>query len=273
MARWLIGDIQGCYQALTSLMEKISFNPQTDILYPLGDLINRGDDDLATLRWLYQHKDAVRPILGNHDLHLLAAYYTGNGPRKKDTFAPILEADDAPELCAWLLEQPLVRYLPEHNLLLSHAGIPPCWNATEALTYSQEVSEILTSAKNLSFFEHMYGNTPEQWSHKLEGLDRLRVITNYLTRMRFIGKNNELNLIDKGERTASTPGFMPWFDYPRNDDLNIAFGHWAALCGDSSTAFAQALDGGCVWGGELIAYNVDEGRRQSVKNPAPAFSS
>jgi len=273
MARWLIGDIQGCYQALMALMESINFDPKTDSLFPLGDLINRGDDDLATLRWLYQHRESVHPILGNHDLHLLAAYYTGKGPRKKDTFAPILEADDAAELCTWLRAQPLARFLHEDNLLLSHAGIPPCWNAADAVSYSNEVTKVICSDQRADFFNHMYGNTPESWDAKLQGLDRLRVITNYLTRMRFIGANNELNLIDKGERTASTPGFKAWFEYPRIDDLQVAFGHWAALTGDSGTAFANALDGGCVWGGELIAYRIEDGMRKSVNNPAPAFSS
>ncbi len=267
MQRWLIGDIQGCFSAFQALLRKINFDPRQDKLYPLGDLVNRGEDDLATLEWLFDHRHCVFPVLGNHDLHMLAAFFLGLGPGKSDTFEPILNANNANELCLWLSEQPLARYFPTHKLLISHAGIPPCWSLEDAMTLSNEIQSVLRSDQRIDFFHAMYGDTPAQWCPTLKNTKRWRVITNYFTRMRFITKDNALNLKEKGEKTSLLEDLQPWFNIDRDDDLSIAFGHWAALCGESGKDFALSLDGGCVWGGSLIAYNLESRQRISVNNP------
>ena len=161
MTTYVIGDIQGCYADLTGLLSQIAFDRNQDQLWSVGDLINRGTDNLATLRWFYDHRSAVKVVLGNHDLHLLA-HYAGVGRKSRsDNFQDILEAEDAKILLDWLVQQPLMHR--EGPLLMTHAGIPPCWSSDEAWSYAQEVTDTLKSRRRLEFFSAMYGNEPYRW--------------------------------------------------------------------------------------------------------------
>ncbi len=256
MALYCIGDIQGCDSALGRLLDLIGFSASRDTVYLLGDLVNRGPDSAAVLRRCMAHGDALRPLLGNHDLHLLAAAHGARKPSRRDTLASILEAPDRDALLQWLRLQPLAR---QHiyggtPLLMVHAGVLPAWTAAETLDLADEVHRVLQSADLPAFLQQMYGNTPDHWDASLTGPDRLRVIVNALTRLRFCSAQGVMDFDSTESASAAPPGLMPWFDVPGRStaDTLIAFGHWSTL-GWLNRPHCLGLDTGCVWGGCLSA--------------------
>ncbi|HQS20034.1 MULTISPECIES: symmetrical bis(5'-nucleosyl)-tetraphosphatase [unclassified Acidovorax] len=256
MALYCIGDIQGCDSALGRLLDLIGFSASRDTVYLLGDLVNRGPDSAAVLRRCMAHGDALRPLLGNHDLHLLAAAHGARKPSRRDTLASILEAPDRDALLQWLRLQPLAR---QHvyggtPLLMVHAGVLPAWTAAETLDLADEVHRVLQSADLPAFLQQMYGNTPDHWNASLTGPDRLRVIVNALTRLRFCSAQGVMDFDSTESASAAPPGLMPWFDVPGRStaDTLIAFGHWSTL-GWLNRPHCLGLDTGCVWGGCLSA--------------------
>ena len=256
MALYCIGDIQGCDSALGRLLDLIGFSASRDTVYLLGDLVNRGPDSAAVLRRCMTHGDALRPLLGNHDLHLLAAAHGARKPSRRDTLASILEAPDRDALLQWLRLQPLAR---QHvyggtPLLMVHAGVLPAWTAAETLDLADEVHRVLQSADLPAFLQQMYGNTPDHWDASLTGPDRLRVIVNALTRLRFCSAQGVMDFDSTESASAAPPGLMPWFDVPGRStaDTLIAFGHWSTL-GWLNRPHCLGLDTGCVWGGCLSA--------------------
>lgn len=259
MAIYAIGDIQGCYDALQRLLQQCDFHEQQDELWLAGDLVNRGPDSLQVLRFLHQ-LPRTRIVLGNHDLHLLAVRYGGQSLKKHDTLLPILKAHDADELLNWLCHQPLVVLDERENWCMSHAGIPPHWSVQQARMLAAEVEAVLQSGQRADFFRQMYGNQPDRWHPQLQGMDRLRVIVNYLTRMRFVGPDNELDLVSKEGLGTAPSGFKPWFKVQlRAAAANrLLFGHWAALEGKADSPNVYALDTGCVWGGQLSALRLSD---------------
>ena len=256
MALYCIGDIQGCDSALGRLLDLIGFSASRDTVYLLGDLVNRGPDSAAVLRRCMAHGDALRPLLGNHDLHLLAAAHGARKPSRRDTLASILEAPDRDALLHSLRLQPLAR---QHvyggtPLLMVHAGVLPAWTAAETLDMADEVHRVLQSADLPAFLQQMYGNTPDHWDASLTGPDRLRVIVNALTRLRFCSAQGVMDFDSTESASAAPPGLMPWFDVPGRStaDTLIAFGHWSTL-GWLNRPHCLGLDTGCVWGGCLSA--------------------
>lgn len=256
MALYCIGDIQGCDSALGRLLDLIGFSASRDTVYLLGDLVNRGPDSAAVLRRCMALGDAIRPLLGNHDLHLLAAAHGARKPSRRDTLASILEAPDRDALLQWLRLQPLAR---QHiyggtPLLMVHAGVLPAWTAAETLDLADEVHRVLQSADLPAFLQQMYGNTPDHWNASLTGPDRLRVIVNALTRLRFCSAQGVMDFDSTESASAAPPGLMPWFDVPGRStaDTLIAFGHWSTL-GWLNRPHCLGLDTGCVWGGCLSA--------------------
>src|SRR5699024_3602609 len=266
MATYIIGDIQGCLSALKRLLIKIQFNPAEDTLLVAGDVVSRGEDSLGTLRFLYNMRHCVGGVLGNHDLHLLALASTGTLPKPHEQdLADILQAPDCEPLLGWLQRLSMALYFPEQDALLTHAGWPPQWHLAELLEYSGELEAVLHSSRADAFFKHMYGNEPKLWSEQLTGMPRLRLITNYLTRMRFVDTHGALNLKLKGKPQDAPAGYKPWFKAPhQRGNTRVIFGHWAALEGKSQTEGVEAIDTGCVWGGELTAYCLESQERFSV---------
>lgn len=264
MSTYAIGDLQGCRAPFEALLEKIDFRPGRDRLLLAGDLVNRGSDSLGVLRLVYRHREHLDTVLGNHDLHLLAVAHEVTAPRNKDTLEPILEADDGPELLAWLRRQPLLVDVPEFNAVLTHAGVPPLWSLEQARQRAREAEAVI--AGDDAFFEHMYGNEPALWDDRLTGYDRIRLIVNSFTRMRFVDRDGRLDLEAKGTLDDTPEGLMPWFEHPerRTADTRILFGHWAALQGRAPVTHVEALDTGCVWGGCLTALRLEDHASFSV---------
>ena len=259
MALYMIGDLQGCDTALQRLLEKIAFSPSRDILYLLGDLVNRGPESAAVLRRLMGYGASARCLLGNHDLHLLAVSFGVRKNGRRDTLDTILNAPDRHAMLEWLRHQHMA--LLEHwggkSMLMVHAGVLPAWTATQTMALAHEVEAALRSPQVGEFFALMYGNAPRQWSDSLEGADRLRVIVNALTRMRFCTEKGEMEFDSSGAAETAPAGYMPWFDVPgrASADTPIAFGHWSTL-GHMHRKDLLAMDTGCIWGGCLSAMQI-----------------
>lgn len=268
MATWAIGDIQGCYDSLQKLLETIAFHPKRDRLIFVGDLINRGAKSLETLRFVRDLGKRAVTVLGNHDLHLLAIAYGGHNLKNSDTFQDVLDAPDRDELCEWLRELPLMH--EAHGFLIVHAGIPHIWDLQTARSNARKVENAIAGRKFAKYFKKMYGNQPARWSDDLTGMARLRTITNYFTRMRFIALDGTLELTYKGTSLYGPPGYSPWFAYRSQIKNPQVFGHWASLEGCTNQKNFHALDTGCVWGRSLTAYRIDgpleQHRRVSVQS-------
>jgi bis(5'-nucleosyl)-tetraphosphatase (symmetrical) len=271
MSNYAIGDIQGCYAELQALIQLIQFDPAHDQLWFTGDLVNRGPQSLAVLRYIKSLGEKAIVVLGNHDLHLLALECGQAKQKQFDSLDEILSAPDCQELCHWLRQQPLLHHDAKLNFTMTHAGIAPQWTLQQAIQYANEVTTILQSSQYVDFFAHLYGNSPNCWGDQLKGWERLRVIVNYFTRMRFCNEQGALELNAKGESSAPPPGFLPWFKVANrvNKDLNIIFGHWAALQGKTDEPNVFALDTGCVWGHCLTALRLED--RQYFSVPCSNF--
>lgn len=265
MTRYAVGDLQGWLTPLQKLLDRVGFRPGVDQLWCVGDLVNRGPESLDALRFVKNLGDSARVVLGNHDLHLLAVAAGVKREKRSDTLSQILASEDCEELLEWLARQPLVWRSEDRTFTLVHAGLPPQWTAAKAERLAAEVSAALTSDRRTEFLAAMYGNEPECWDDNLTGFDRLRVITNYLTRMRFVRANGSLDLVSKGTPEDAPTGYMPWFEVPaaqwRHDAGTVIFGHWAALNGAVDDSQLLALDTGYVWGNHLTLVDVDSGEQ------------
>lgn len=261
---YVVGDLQGSFAAFQALKQLIDFDEQQDCFYFAGDLVARGEDSLSTLREvkrLHEH-GAAFTVLGNHDLNLIAVWRGFQKLKEKDRTKPIFAAPDCDELLHWLRQQPLWLQ-PTNDHVVVHAGVPHIWTLGQLQQYASEVSRVVAGELSVldGFLAEMYGTQPDMWSDELAGNIRLRVITNYLTRMRLITEQGQLEFEFKDSLDAPMPeGFKPWFNY---DGLvaqshQVLFGHWAALQGVNIEANIKALDGGCVWGGQLLAYRLED---------------
>jgi bis(5'-nucleosyl)-tetraphosphatase (symmetrical) len=266
MSTYLIGDIQGCLDPLERLLEKINFDPASDRLWPCGDLVNRGGNSLEVLRLLHSIAPRVSVTLGNHDLHLLADHARNRKKSRNREFKAIMKAHDRDQLIEWLTSQPLAAWSKKHRLLRVHAGVVPAWDRKTTLALSAEVSHVLNSGKREKFLRRMYGNRPNRWNKDLQGWRRLRLITNILTRTRFCDAKGRINLRINGPPGSQRKPYKPWFKHKhrRTRDVRVAFGHWAAL-GLKIKGRYLALDSGCVWGGRLSAYRLEDDRLFQVK--------
>ena len=257
MSIYAIGDIQGCFHELEQMLQLIKFDHQKDRLWFVGDLVNRGAGSLEVLRLVKSMGDAAITVLGNHDLHLLAVAAGVAELHHSDTLDEILAAPDCEELLTWLRYQRMLHVQVGYVLL--HAGLVPGWNVQQALSLAQEVEQHLRGKDYIIFLKKMYGNTPNQWDESLTGFDRLRVITNSLTRMRICTDQGKMEFKFKGEVEDVPEGYLPWFEIPdrASADTTVVFGHWSAL-GLINKPNVIALDTGCLWGNVLTAIRLED---------------
>lgn len=257
MAIYAIGDVQGCFDELLRLLDFIAFNENTDQLWFAGDLVNRGPKSLETLRFVKGLGDAATTVLGNHDMHLLAASCTQKIAQKKDSLTQVLEAPDRDELIDWLRHRPLFHY--NDDFCLVHAGLPPQWDFKKTKKMAALVEQTLRSPDYPVFLKQMYGNKPNVWSSSLKGTARLRFIINCFTRMRYCDANGKLDFANSGPPGSQPKGLMPWFEVPKrkNAEMRIICGHWSTLGYYEGQNF-YAIDTGCLWGGQLTALKLGE---------------
>lgn len=257
MATYAIGDIQGCFEALQQLLERVKFNKSKDKLWLVGDLVNRGPQSLEVLRFVRDLGDRAVTVLGNHDLHLVMQSEGYGRANSEDTLAAVLAAPDRDELIAWLRSCPLVYREGSH--LMVHAGLLPSWSAIQAVALSEEVRTALLRDDFRDFLANMWGSLPTGWRDDLQGWDRLRVIVNATTRMRFCGLDGNMDFRSKGPPEKAGAGSLPWFALPNrvNTDHTVVCGHWSAL-GLRIESNLLALDSGCLWGGALTAVRLED---------------
>jgi bis(5'-nucleosyl)-tetraphosphatase (symmetrical) len=253
MATYAIGDVQGCFDELKLLLERCSYKKKSDLLWFVGDLVNRGPKSLDVLRFVRDLGERAVVVLGNHDLHLVTQHEGFERKRKDDTFDDVLEADDAGELVDWLRTRPMMHAARGYAMV--HAGLLPQWSIDKAVTLGKEVETALGAAGYRQFLKHMYGSKPEEWSDSLTGWDRLRVIVNAMTRMRFCTRQGRMEFHAKGAKPP--PGYLPWYETRPAKEAPIVFGHWSQL-GLRLDPHVTCLDSGCVWGGSLSALRLED---------------
>jgi bis(5'-nucleosyl)-tetraphosphatase (symmetrical) len=258
MATYAIGDVQGCCDELQILVDAIRFDPARDKLWFVGDLVNRGPKSLQTLRFIKSLGDAAICVLGNHDLHLLSLALVGSAPVNSSGLERLLWARDSIELIDWLRNRPLAHYDRQLNTLMVHAGVIPQWSVKEVLARAHEVEKALRGPRPEKFLAAMYGRKPNLWSNDLRSNDRLRFITNCLTRIRYRTANGRLDFDEKLAPKHAGRKLQPWFaaHNRKTSDTRIVFGHWSTL-GLLDKPGLLGLDTGCVWGGALTAVRLD----------------
>lgn len=259
MTTWAIGDVHACLDDLERLLAHIDFSADRDRLWFVGDLVNRGPQSLATLRFVRDLGERAVCVLGNHDLHLLATAAGSRRKRRKDRFGEVLNAPDRADLLAWLRARPLLHHDAGLGFTLVHAGIHPAWDLATASGLAREVERILRGPDHAALFEYMYGNEPARWSPRLSDSARHRVVINTFTRMRYCHADGTLDFSEKGPPGSQMPDLMPWFEVPQraNADLRIIFGHWSTL-GYMHRRGVYSLDTGCYRGGTLSALCLDD---------------
>lgn len=271
---YVIGDVQGCFEALKALLKEIRFDPDQDFVWFAGDLVARGENSLGALRFIKKLVDngVAATVLGNHDLTLLA-YARGIKPIKdKDNVRDVIDAIDSDELIDWIRKQPMCLF-PNEQTALTHAGIPNIWDAAKTAELAKEVEAIIAHDDFEvvdTFLKEMFGKEPTLWSDELEGHERTRCIVNYLTRMRLTDAEGRLEYSFKDSLDDPMPeGFKPWFEFESKTAAThqIVFGHWAALQGKTISGRIQNVDGGCVWGNQLMAYRLEDQQMFAVDNP------
>lgn len=258
MAVYAIGDLQGCYDPLRRLLDRLAFDPAHDQVWLVGDLINRGPDSLATLRFIRDLGASAISVLGNHDLTLLVAAEGFIKPKRRDTFQSILAAPDREELLHWLRHRPLLHYDAALHTVMVHAGIAPQWSLEQAQMLAHEFETALQGADAHALLRQLFGSEPRRWQDNLTGIDRLRAIVNYFTRMRFCTPDGTLDFDHKGPPGSQPRGLLPWYEVPQRQAtaVRIVVGHWASL-DYVQTPHLVALDTGCVWGRMLTALRLD----------------
>jgi len=261
LAKWVIGDIHGCFQELKTLLDIVNFNPSRDYLYSVGDLVNRGPQSYEVVKFLMQLDGSFKMTLGNHDLSLLASLlYLKKCPKKALAFA---KSKQRQHIIQWLTQQPLL--IIDGDYLICHAGIAPTWSRNKAIKRAEKVTKVLQNGSKINnYLKHMYGNKPTRYENAKTKYDKLRMITNAFTRMRYCTKSGDLDLATPAKCIKNNS--VPWFEVPKRKLAGqpIIFGHWALLHGNTGRDDAIALDTGCVYGGRLTMFNLDTKERVSV---------
>ena len=264
MPTYAIGDVQGCYQALLSLLDSINFDAGNDRLWFAGDIVNRGPQSLETLHFVRELGETAVTVLGNHDLHTLAVAAGSRTMGKTDTIACLTCPAEREATVEWLRWLPLIHHDKEENFSLVHAGLPPQWEMQQALAYQEEVTEVLRGSQYRLLLDTMYGNQPDYWQENLSAEARLRFIINCLTRIRYCDKDGKLDFATKRAPGTQASSLQPWFTMP--DRLSkhhkIVFGHWATVHLGEINNFSDynvfPVDTGCCWGGALTALRLED---------------
>ena len=274
MSIYAIGDIQGCYDELRRLLDRLSFEPDQDRIWLVGDLVERGPKSLETLRFVKGLGSAAITVLGNHDLHLLAIHAGVRKLKSGSSLYHVLDASDCDELIDWLRHRDVVHHDSELGFTMMHAGLLPQWDFRQVRSLAEELETMLRRDDYKQFLWNMYGNLPDRWSDKLQGWDRLRVITNGFTRLRYCHTDGRMVMTCVSPPSTQPEGLIPWYLMParKNANLHVVCGHWAAL-GYRRERGLIALDSGCVWGGQLTAVQLDAENRGAQSIQCPKYAN
>ena len=261
MSIYAIGDLQGCFYSFQSLLNAVNFNKSEDEVWLVGDLVNRGQGSLEVLNWCYEHRDNIKIVLGNHDLHFLAVAFKVKSLSTKDTFESILKNKNLSKIIDWLLSIPLAYGNEEY--LMVHAGIAPSWSSELTKELSNEVT-IELNKNPREFLKKMYGNLPSIWNENDKKEDRLRFAINTMTRMRALNQDGSINFSFKENINKLPSNLTPWYLFPAEERREfILSGHWSAI-GIKTYTKGITLDSGCVWGRKLSAYSFEDKKIISI---------
>ncbi len=274
MAIYAVGDIQGCLDPLRRLLDRLRFDPAQDLLWLVGDLVNRGPQSVETLRFVRAMGPQAVTVLGNHDLALLAKASGARRLKRDDPLRSVIEAPDAAELLDWLRRRPILHRDPRCDWTLVHAGLAPQWDEATAVECARELEDMLRGPHWAAFMQHLYGDQPVRWDPRLSGWDRLRFITNTFTRIRYCDATGRIDLSETVAPGLQSRGLTPWFEVEgrKNRAMNLVFGHWSTL-GLLHRPGLLGLDSGCVWGGYMTAARIDTERVQVIQTPCARLPS
>ncbi len=268
MAIYAVGDIQGCFDPLRRLLDAVAFDPASDRLWCTGDLVNRGPDSLAVLRFARSLGDACISVLGNHDLHLLTLA-AGGAVYRRDTMRGVLDAPDAGELLDWLRRLPLMHDDAGLGLSMVHGGLHPAWDVDTAMRRAAGVEAQLKSDTWAEFCMQLHHDAYPCCQPETDGLADTLFTVAVMTRTRYC---TAAGVFDWGNRAgpAQIPGQQPWFDFdaPWRQQRRIVYGHWSAMGLVADRPHVLGLDSGCVWGGALSAARLDAGWPPTVSQTA-----
>lgn len=259
MSTWAVGDIQGCFEPLQRLLDEIDYRAERDRLILLGDLVNRGPQSLEVLRWVRAQGPALVSLLGNHDLHLLAVARGLRSMREGDTLQPVLEAGDRDDLLRWLLHRPLLHREGAHTFV--HAAIHPSWSLEVAQSQADRVHRALRGEDAAGLLVRYQRPPPAHPRQATGAEDELALALAVFTRLRCVTADGALSFDFTGTLEDLPPDRVPWWRASRGGRSNntVVFGHWAAI-GVHREEGLLALDSGCVWGRQLSAYCLEDGR-------------
>jgi len=262
MADYIVGDVQGCITPLRNLLTKINFSYDSDRLFYLGDVVNRGENNLETMKFILSHQDNFDMVLGNHDIHLIACHFDSKKIKKSDNFDDILDSNLRDKIIEYLLNRSLAFQLD--GSILVHAGIPPIWSMEDVFYYSDFIKSNMQSSDSEQFIESIYSNKPKKFKDSLTMIEKSTYAINALTRMRFCSQHGEIDFKAKGNFNLN-PLYKPWFLYANENFKNtdIFFGHWSTLK-DFNQPRRYHLDTGCVWGNKLTAIRFEDKQIFSV---------
>ncbi|WP_372770210.1 symmetrical bis(5'-nucleosyl)-tetraphosphatase [Pseudoalteromonas sp.] len=268
MADYVIGDLQGCYDEFITLLDVVNFNTSQDHLYLVGDIVARGPNSLACLKFLFDHQNCVSITLGNHDLHLLATYYTNSQPNPKDNLQSLYNSNMLPTYIDFLRQQPLAIWLEQYNTLISHAGLNPQLDLNQALTLAAKAEKKYQGDNATFYLSNMYGNNINCVSDINDNLSRFTFTINAFTRMRFVDEDGKMDFRNKGPITQKISTLKPWFEVNNinHQNINVCFGHWAALQGQTPYANLFALDTGCIWGEQMTLLELKTQKKHYCNN-------
>jgi bis(5'-nucleosyl)-tetraphosphatase (symmetrical) len=257
MATYAVGDIQGCYDSFSRLLDHVAFDPGVDVLWVVGDVVNRGPKSLKVLRWMKDHQDCIVMVLGNHDLHLLAAGHGLREKRDRDTFKKTLKASDRDELLDWLRHRPFAHR--QDGWLMVHAGLWPSWSIDDALACASEAEAMLRADDWTDALGATYRDSPSAWDPSLTGHERFSAIVHGLTQLRYVTSDGASTQGHLGPGWGDAGDAVPWFLAPGRPERKetLLFGHWSTL-GLHVADGVVALDSGCVYGRHLTALRLDD---------------
>jgi bis(5'-nucleosyl)-tetraphosphatase (symmetrical) len=267
MANYVVGDLQGCCQPLLTLLSDVHFDPQKDTLWPVGDLIGRGQEPVETLQLLMSLGDSCKPVLGNHDLHFLAVAAGIKPDKPSNAFSAVLSHKDLQSFIDWLRHKPLASMISKH-IAIVHAGLYPTWSLRQLIKYSKKVEKVLQGEHWKELLSKMYGDKPDLWENAADKEEKLRFIINACTRMRYIDKHGALELKTKVPPIEAPDHLLPWFkrvNASLNGEQRVIFGHWAALDGITACDKLIAMDTGYVWGGKLSILGIESNQITSTQ--------
>jgi len=263
MADYIVGDVQGCITSLKNLLTKINFSCDSDRLFFLGDVVNRGENNLETMKFILSHQDNFEMVLGNHDIHLIACHFDSKKIKKSDNFVDILDSQIRDKIIEYLLNKSLSIALDES--ILVHAGIPPIWSKDDVFYYSEHIKSRMKSSNSQNFINSIYSNKPNKFNDSLTMIEKTTYAINALTRMRFCSKDGEIEYETKGNFDHNPSGYKAWFLHKNEklENIDIFFGHWSALK-NCNQPKRYHLDTGCVWGNKLTAIRFEDKQIFSV---------